>query len=230
MIPLLLYLPPLFGLPAIDVKAATGIATVQVLFATLLGTLAHHRYGRVDLQLILWVAPSMTAASMLAALLSSELPGQALLGVFAAVATIAAATMWPSALAVDAADRRVWAGEFSRPLATLVGAFVGGVVGLTGAGTFLLAPVFLQVLHVPTRLTIGSALGVAVLAALAATLGKAATGLVSGDLALAVLLGTAPGIYLGTRLSHRLEPGLLRRMLTVLITLVAIRTWWDFLH
>jgi uncharacterized membrane protein YfcA len=228
MLPLLLYLPPLLGLAPLGVKTATGLATAQVLCATVLGTLAHRRSGLVDRRLILWVAPSMTATSLLAALLSGVLPNRVLLGVFALVATVAgAALLWPAG---HHADEREWTGVFNRPLAGVIGAVAGALVGLVGSGTFVLTPAFLYLLRVPTRITIGSSLGVAVLAALAATLGKGATGQVSPELALAVLLGTIPGAQLGARLSRRLSPRLLRHLLAVLILLIALRAWWDLLQ
>lgn len=228
MLPLLLYLPPALGLPALSIQSATGLATAQVLFATLLGTLAHQRHGFVDRRLVLAVAPSMTMASAFAAILSGALPSRLLLAIFAGVATLAGGVMfWPRA---SQHDEGAALKEFSRPLAWLIGLGSGTLVGLVGSGTFVLTPAFLYLLHVPARVTIGSSLGVAVLAALAATLGKAAVGLVAGELVLAVLVGTVPGVMLGARCSRRLSPRLLRHLLALLITAIAVRAWWDLLR
>jgi len=228
MLPLLLYVPPLVGLPPFDVKAATGLASAQVLFATVLGTFLHHRRGSVDRRLVLWVAPAMTAASLVAAIVSSALPPQALLATFAVVATLAGGAMLLPARHLVEEHPRV--GVFNRPLACLIGVVSGTLVGLVGSGTFVLAPAFLHLLRVPTRITIGSTLGVAVFAALAATLGKTATGQVPLGPALAVLVGTVPGVYVGAHVSGRLSPALLRALLAVLITVVALRAWWDLLR
>jgi uncharacterized membrane protein YfcA len=70
---------------------------------------------------------------------------------------------------------------------------------------------------------------VAILAALAATLGKRASGLISLDLALAVFLGTVPGIARGARVSRLLAPRALMYLLAGLVTLIALRAWWDLL-
>lgn len=229
MLPLLLYAPPLLGFPALDVRTATGLATAQVLFATVFGTVAHGRQGAVDRHLVLWVGAAMTAASVTAALLSGMVPGRVLLAVFAAVATIAGAIMfWPAA--ADLAKDSQWTGEFNRPLACLVGAVAGTLVGLVGSGTFVLSPGLLYALRVPTRVTIGTTLGIATAAALGATVGKAAAGLVPLEPAIAVLAGTLPGVVLGAHISRRLPPHVLRLLLAALITVIAVRAWWGLLH
>jgi uncharacterized membrane protein YfcA len=227
MLPLLLYTPPLFGLPPLDLKTATGLAVAQVFFATAFGTLAHRRHGTVDHQLILWVAPAMTVGSMFAALFSGLLPNRLLLGVFAVVATAAGGVMF---LPLPHGEDHDWSGAFSRPRACVVGLGAGTLVGLIGSGTYVLAPSFLYLLKVPTRVTIGSTLGVALFAALAATLGKAATGLVPLGPAVAILVATVPGVRLGAHVSSRLPPRLLRLLLTLVILLIALRAWVDLLR
>lgn len=237
-LPLLLYAPPVFGQPPFEVGAATGLATVQVLFSTVLGTLAHRRYGTVNTRLVLWVGPSMAGASLLAAVVSSALPARLLLLVFASVASAAGLVMLIPVR--HHADEEHWsapatgatrpAAPFSRPLACLVGAGAGTLVGLVGAGTFVLAPAFLHLLRVPTRVTIGSTLGVAMFAALAAAFGKATTGQVPLAPAVGVLIGTGPGVLLGAYVSTRLPPRALRWLLAAIIILVALRAWWDLLR
>ena len=53
MVSFLLYVPPLLGLPPIDVKTAAALGPTQILFATLLGTTLHGRRGLVDKRLVL---------------------------------------------------------------------------------------------------------------------------------------------------------------------------------
>ncbi|HZS02486.1 MAG TPA: sulfite exporter TauE/SafE family protein [Chloroflexota bacterium] len=228
VLPLLLYLPPAVGLPALGVGTATALAATQVLFATLGGAFVHGRRGLVDRRLVLAVGPAMTAASALAAICSAALPPRLLVAVFAVVATSAGAVMFLPAR--QPAEEASWSGPFSRPWAVVAGAAAGTLVGLVGSGTFVLAPAFLHLLHVPTRVTIGSTLGVAIFAAAAAALGKAATGLIPVELALAMLLGTLPGVVLGARASGRLSPRVLRLLLAVIISTIAGRAWWDLLN
>ena len=223
MVSFLMFLPPLVGLPPIDVKTAGGLGTVQILFATVLGTLAHGRRGMVDRSLVLWSGTAMTVAGMLAAILSSLLPSLLLSTVFAALATGAGLLM---AFPARHGDERDWDGSFSRPLAAGVGGGAGGLVGLVGTGTFLLTPSFIHLLHVPTRIAIGTTLGGSILGGLAAAIGKASTGQVPLNLAIMVLLATIPGVILGSWASSRLPPRLLRYLLAGLITFIALRAWW----
>ena len=227
-LPLLLYVPPALGLAPLGVNTAAGLAAAQVLFATIGGSLLHSRRGLVDRGLVLSVGPAMTAASAITAIFSAALPPRLLVAVFAVVATAAGVVMLLPARYL--ADETPWTGTFSRPLAGLAGAFAGALVGLVGSGTFVLAPAFLYLLRVPTRVTIGSTLAVAIFAAAAAVLGKAATGDVPADLALAMLVGTLPGVVLGERASGRLSPHLLRLLLAALIVVIAARAWWDLLR
>jgi uncharacterized membrane protein YfcA len=228
VLPLLLYLPPALGLPPLAVGTATGLAATQVLFATVGGTLLHGRHGLVDRRLVLAVGPAMTVVSAVAAIFSATLPPRLLVAVFAIVATAAGVVMFLPAR--HPPEEASWPGAISRPLAILTGAGAGALVGLVGAGTFVLAPAFLYLLRVPTRVTIGSVLGVGMFGAAAAVLGKAATGQVPGELALAMLVGTLPGVALGARVSGRLPPRLLHLLLAALIVTIAGRAWWDLLR
>jgi uncharacterized membrane protein YfcA len=227
MLSLLLYLPPALGMPALDVRTATGLGATQILCATALATLLHGRRGRVDRRLALWVAPFMTVATVLAAILSAVFPAKLLIAAFAGIATTAGALMFVPVR--HAVEETAWAGAFNRPLSSLVGLVAGAFVGLIGAGTFLLTPGFLHA-HVPTRIAIGTTLAVSIVAALAAALGKAATGQVPLLAALAVLVGTVFGAQLGARVSGRLPPAVLRALLGGLISLIALRAWADVLR
>ncbi len=228
MLPLLLYVPPALGVPALGIKTATALAATQVLCASVTAAIVHQRRGFVDGRLVLWVGPAMTAGSTVGAIGTTMLPNAVIMTVFAAAATIAGAMLaWPAGRFVDDAS---WHGEFSRLGACVIGAAAGLLVGLVGAGTFVLAPAFLHLLRVPTRVAIASSLAVAILAAASATFAKSAAGLIPLDLAAAIFLGTVPGALAGARVSHRLSPRVLRMLLTAILALVALRAWWAVLR
>ena len=52
-IPLLLYVPPLFRLPALDMKTVAGITMAQVVVASTAGMLIHYRHRAVNTPLAL---------------------------------------------------------------------------------------------------------------------------------------------------------------------------------
>lgn len=128
------------------------------------------------------------------------------------------ATVEPAAANVD----------FNRALAllcALVIGFIGGMVGQSGA--FIVIPVMLYILKIPTRTAIGSSLGVVFLAALAGSIGKIATGQVVYSMAFFCVIGAIVGAQLGGMLSIHTRRRHLRHVLAILIAATALRMAWD---
>ena len=101
---------------------------------------------------------SVAIFALIGAVVSSNVPDGALLAVFATMALIASGLfLTPSPWDDDEAETAA----FSAPLAASLGAVVGGFPGvLVGqAGSFILIPLKVYVLRVPTRFAIGSVLG-----------------------------------------------------------------------
>ncbi|MGH7388163.1 MAG: sulfite exporter TauE/SafE family protein [Candidatus Rokuibacteriota bacterium] len=227
MIPLLLYVPPLVGVGALDVKAVSAITMAQVFVASLAGMLAHRRHQAVNAELA-WVGgAAMGAASFVGAMASKWMHDRWLLIVLALMATGAALLMLAPVEALepapDAAPRR-----FSRARIVAVTVGVGLAAGLVGAGgAFLLVPLLLVVVGVPIRTAIGSSLAIMALASTAGLAGKVLTGQLPVWATLAVVLGVVPGARLGAAVSRRLRPGQLRLVLAVVVLATALRVWWD---
>jgi uncharacterized membrane protein YfcA len=228
LIPLLLYLPPIFGLDAIAIKTVTGITIVQVTGGALSAGLAHLDDRRVDRPLFVVVGLSMAICSFLGALLSAIVPGAALEAIFATMALVASAVMLilrnRTAPEVDTGP------VFNRPLAFGLGAGVGFLAGMVGAGgAFILIPALLYIVRIPLRVTIGTSLWIVVASSIAGLLGKAFTGQVDWPFALALLAGALPAGLLGAIVSRRTHPSRLTTVLGVTIALVAVRMWVDVL-
>jgi uncharacterized protein len=230
MVPLLLYVPPLLGLPPLEVKAVAGITMVQVLVAAASAVVAHHRFGAVHRELA-WVGGStMAIGSFAGAVASRYVDDRVVLLVFALMATSALVVL---AVRVDAGAR---AGEASavplaRGRAVLVCLTVGALAGLVGAGgAFLLVPLLITMVGVPIRVTIGTSLAITAISAVTGFGGKLLTGQIPWAPALCVALGAVPGAQLGALASRRLSGEWLRRALFVVVLLTATRVWWDLLH
>ena len=95
------------------------------------------------------------------------------------------------------------------------------MVGAPGA--FLLSPLMITVLRIPTRITIGSTLGIVLVSAFAASVGKVATGQVPFLPTLVAAVSAIPGVYLGSNLSHRLPTKLLRFALALIIAGIGVQ-------
>src|SRR5256886_8147943 len=176
MIPLLLYVPPLIEVGALDIKAVAGVTMTQVLVAATAGVLAHRRHRTVNRDLAWAGGPAMAAGSLAGALVSQYMHERWLLLVFALMVTGAAFLMF---VPVDGVDHTPDARQltFSRPRAAIVSGGVGVAAGLGGAGgAFLLVPLLPVVVGGPIRVTIGSSLAITALAATAGFVAKLLTG------------------------------------------------------
>jgi uncharacterized membrane protein YfcA len=229
MIPLLLYGPPLLGVGALDVRAVAGITMVQVFVACLSGMIAHGRHRAVNRRLALVGGAAMAAGSLSGAVASRYVPERGLLGVFAAMVTVAFVLMLLPEPAPDVAAPAAEK-EYSAPLTAVTAGMVGLAAGLVGAGgAFLLVPLLLVVVGVPIRVTIGSSLAITAAAATAGVLGKALTGQIPLGPAMVVAAGALPGAQLGAVTSRRLSGVALKRVLLAVIVLTGIRVWWHLL-
>jgi uncharacterized protein len=111
-------------------------------------------------------------------------------------------------------------------LTVLAGAILGGLVTLTSIGAGALGTVMLVYLY-PLRLTplklIGTDLAHAIPVALLAGAGHVAMGNVDFTLLGWLLLGSFPGVWLGTYLSAKVSQELLRRVLAIVLAIVGLK-------
>ncbi|OLC20415.1 MAG: hypothetical protein AUH33_03700 [Chloroflexi bacterium 13_1_40CM_68_21] len=219
--PLLLYLPPLVGGTPIPVKIVTGLTLAQAISGSLLGVIRHRSYGNVSAQLVWLMGPPIAIASLIGAFVSQGTSDRILLLIFAALA-IAGAVM----LLLPVKPRDADAGTIAvrRPVAiaiALVLGFFGGMVGIGGIAFIIAALVY--ILRVPTRLAIGTSLGIGLFAATAALVGKAATAQIDAPLAAVVFVSALVASPVGAAVSVRTQPRMLLGILSVVVILAAIR-------
>lgn len=223
--PLLLYLPPALGLGVLTIQAVTGLTMVQGLFGATSGIVQHSRHGFVSWRLVAYMGPAIALSALFGAALSQFVHAEVLLAAFATLALVAAGLMLLPARG-DKDSGEPGEVQFSRPLAVAVAVGVGFVGGLVGqGGAFILIPLLLAVLRLPTRVALGSSLGIVFCSALAGLVGKLGTGQVDLPLALVLVVGAIPGAQLGGLVSGRVRPDHLRQLLAVLIALAAMRMW-----
>lgn len=208
-------------------KTVAGLTMVQSLFATGSGAIVHRKFQYLSRPLVLWMGSGATIASLAGAVFSRNMSSDVLEGIFSVLALAGAALMLlpyteaeeePTARSVD----------FNRALAlacALAIGLVGGMVGQSGA--FIVIPVMLYVLKIPTRTAIGSSLGVVFLAALAGSIGKIATDQLDYSMALFCVVGAVAGAQLGGLLSIHTRRRRLRHVLAILIAATALRMAWD---
>ena len=229
MAPLLLFIPPLLGFETLPMKLVAGLTIVQGLTAAITGAVIHHRLQAVSARLCKVMGPGIFIAALLGGAGAKWVANEILLLVFSMLAAIAAFLLL---------TRRVAEEEYpdvnqvviSRGRAILTAVLVGGLGGLVGqGGSFLLIPLMIYYVHIPTRIAIGSNLVIVIFSTVAGFIGKSATGQIDWTLAAPVVLTVIPGTLLGSSLGHRVPVLLLRRFLAFLIAAAACRMWWTLL-
>jgi len=228
MVPLLLYFPPLFGVPTLGMKAVAGMTTVQSFTGGLFGAIGHNRFQRVNLPLAVSVGAPMAATALVTSRLSQQAPEEWLLATFAAMAAVAGVLMF-------LVRQRNEPGEtsqptFSRMRAIVLGVLIGALSGFIGqGGAFLYIPAMLVFLALPTRVTIGSALLVGVMSSTGVLIGRLGTGQIPWRETLFLVVGVIIGARLGSNISQRIPHRNLHQLLTLIIVATTLKIGYDLL-
>jgi hypothetical protein len=229
MIPLLLYVPPLLGVGLLTMKEGAAVSMVQVLSASLTGVLVHNKNRFVSRKLLLTMGVMNAIGNLAGSLFSKQTKSEFLLAIFASLAVIAAVVMFipRREQGQDVAPEDV---RFNKPLAAVISLAIGCFGGMVGApGAFLYIPVMIYILGIPTRIVIGSTLGIVLLGAITGTIGKMATGQIIWPYAIALVIGTVPGAQLGGTVSKKVNTKHLRLAIAVIIAVTGLRMWYQVL-
>ncbi|RKQ34018.1 sulfite exporter TauE/SafE family protein [Oceanobacillus halophilus] len=226
--PMLLYIPPLFGLAAFTAHEVSGISAVQVLFASIAGVWAFRKGGFLNKSLILYMGVAILIGSLIGSYGSSLLPEAAVNVVYGVLALIAAVMMFIPKKQVD--SKPMEQVTFNKPLATILAFIVGIGSGIVGAaGGFLLVPIMLTVLHIPTRMTIASSLAITFISSIGSSAGKILTGQVDYVPAIIMIIASLIAAPLGARASKSMNTRILQIILALMIAGTAIKIWIDIL-
>jgi uncharacterized membrane protein YfcA len=229
MIPLLLYVPPMLGVGLLNMKEVAAISMVQVLSASLSGLIVHHKNRFVSKSLLIYMGLFNALGNLGGSLFSKHTQSAFLLAIFATMAIIAAIVMFiPKREQGEdiSPDELV----YNKPLACLISLAIGIFGGMVGApGAFVYIPVMIYFLKIPTRIVIGSTLGIVFLGAAMGTVGKAVTGQIFWPYALALVVGTIPGAQLGGRVSKKTNTKHLRLAIAVIIAITGLKMWYQIL-
>lgn len=226
LIPMLLYLPPLVSGTSLEVQAVSGLSVVLVVTASTVGAVLHGRKGYTSPSLVARLGLPMVVGGLAGGAGSRVVAAPLLLLLFAVLASAGCLLLVLPGVE-DEAGTGSMAGALPLVWSGLGVGLAGGLLGAGGA--FLLLPLMIRVLRVPTRLAVGSSLAITLLGSSATLVGKVVTDQVPVELVPWAIAGCIPGALLGTRLSHVLPAARLRLALAVVIGLVALSTWRDAL-
>ncbi|NYF23254.1 sulfite exporter TauE/SafE family protein [Sporosarcina sp. JAI121] len=225
--PILLYIPPLIGVAAFSAHEVSGISVIQVLFATISGVWAYRKSGFINKTLVLYMGTSIILGSFIGGLGSKGMSEESVNIVYAVLATLAAIVMFVPKKKVDdvPADQLV----FNKWMAAVLSFIVGIGAGIVGAGgAFILVPIMLVILKIPTRITIATSLAITLISSIGSAIGKIATDQVLYGPAAIMIVASVLAAPLGAKIGQKMNTKVLQWLLAFLIFGTAIKIWMDF--
>ncbi|ASJ56613.1 hypothetical protein BP422_25580 [Brevibacillus formosus] len=230
--PMLLFIPPALGVAQFSAQEVSVISMFQVFFASLSGVLAFRkRNGKnsplIHKGLVRDMGVSILAGSLIGAALSQYLSNESINLVYGILAIIAVILMLVKNRGTEGAAGEV---AYNRFIAAGTAFAVGIVSGIVGAGgAFILIPIMLTVLKIPTRVTIASSLAIVFISAIGGVMGKLSGGQIPLMPVLYTVIGSVMGAPVGSMVSAKSDVKYLRYGLIVLICGTAIKIWSDIL-
>jgi len=225
--PMLLYLPPLLGVAAFTAHEVSGISAIQVFFATISGVWAYRKSGLINKALLLYMGVSVLLGSFIGGFGSDLLSENMVNLVYGLLATIAAIMMFVPKKGLDniPSEQVIFNKWLAASLSFLVG-IGAGIVG--AAGAFILVPIMLVILKIPTRMTIATSMAITFLSSIGSTVGKVVTDQVLYGPAVIMIIASVLAAPLGAQVGQKMNTKILQGILAVLILGTAIKIWMDF--
>ncbi|MCY9694217.1 sulfite exporter TauE/SafE family protein [Paenibacillus alginolyticus] len=228
--PLLLFVPSTLGVAQFTGREVAAISMFQVFFASLAGLIAFRKKGEKTIHngLVLYMGTSILLGSLAGGFGSRFLHGDVINILYGVLAIIAVVLMLIPTRVKQADPEGVI--TFNKWIAAISAFIVGIVSGVVGAGgAFILIPIMLTVLKIPTRITIASSLAIVFISAVGGVIGKITAGPFPIIPTIFVVLGSLIGAPLGSRVSSKINVRFLRYALVILISLTAVKVWSSIL-
>jgi hypothetical protein len=230
MAPLLLYVPQLFGFAPLAMKTVAGLTIVQGLLSCIFGALTHRQFKFVSIKLATIMGLVIFIAATIGGKGSRYVSDHALLAIFGALALTAAILMlFP--VEGDQETPNVETLSFSPFRASVTAAGVGALGGLVGqGGSFILIPLMIAYVKIPTRIAIGSNLAIVFFSSLGGFIGKATSGQIHWLYSIPIAATVIPATFAGSLVSRKTPVASLRKILAFLIALAAVRIWFNVFY
>jgi uncharacterized membrane protein YfcA len=207
---------PIVLLASGDASAAAGTNIAISAASAASGSVAHARAGRVDWQVVAWMAPPSVVGAVVGALLGHSVPEGVLFAVIATVLAWNGIDLLVRPFRERPAPRpRLWPAAVFGFAIGLVGGAIGVILGTLRMPALLRAVGLSAHRAVGTNLVVGFALGVFGFAAHALRME------VEWSLVAAGIVGALPGGWLGARFTGRLSEVALRRAIGAALLVIS---------
>lgn len=226
--PMLLMIPPLFGFEALTAHEVSGISALDVLFVSIAGVIGFRNGGYLNKSLITVMGISVLFGTFLGSFGSQYFTEAQVNLVYGILALLAAIMMFIPKKNID--DIPLEQVTYNKTSAASLAFIVGIGSGIVGAGGgFLLIPIMLLILRIPTRMAIASSLAITFISSIAGSIGKISTGQVEYFTAIIVIIAGLIATPIGAKVSKRMNTKILQSILAALILTTAIKVWIDIL-
>ncbi|GKU79054.1 sulfite exporter TauE/SafE family protein [Paenibacillus sp. L3-i20] len=226
--PMLLYIPPALGFVAFTAQEVSAISAVQVFFASLAGIFAFRKGGYINKSLVLYMGVAIVAGSFAGGYGSKFMPDEAINLTYAVLALVAGVMMFLPKKGDEEADFTKL--SFNKTLAASLAGLIGILSGIVGAaGAFIIVPIMLVVLRIPTRVAIASSLAITFISSIGSTAGKLMGGHMLLIPSIVMVVASTIASPLGAMISKKLNTKVLQWILAVLIVATVIKFWLDIL-
>lgn len=226
--PMLYYIPILLGFAGVSAHEVSGIVAIQVFFTTLSGVITYRKGGYLNKSLIVTMGASVLIGSFIGGYGSHLLTDGGINVVYGILAIIASILMFIPRKGIDEIGENAL--QYNKVLAAGLSLVIGLAAGIVGAGgAFLLVPVMLTVLKIPTRITIATSLAITFLSSIGAASGKLLNGHVLLAPALVLIVASLIASPIGATLGKKLNVKYLQGILAILIVATTVKIWFDLL-
>lgn len=226
--PMLLYIPAMLGVGHFTAHEVSGITAIQVFFGTIGGVWAYRKGGYLNKTLIAYMGICILIGSFIGGFGSTHMPESGINIVYGILALMAVILMFVPKKGID--DIPLEQVKFNKWIAALFAFIVGIGAGIVGAGgAFLLVPIMLAILKIPTRMTIASSLAITLISSIGAVSGKLSTGQVEILPSLVIVVASLIASPLGANAGKRVNTKILQLIMGILILATAVKTWIEIL-
>jgi uncharacterized membrane protein YfcA len=226
--PMLLYIPPALGFLAFTAQEVSAISAVQVFFATIAGVFAYRKGRFINKRLVLYMGIPIVLGSFIGGYGSKFLPDSAINLTYAILALIAAIMMFFPKKGVNSEDYSNL--QFNKGIASTSAAVVGILSGVVGAaGAFIIMPIMLVILKIPTRVAIASSLAITFISSIGSSAGKVMGGHMLLIPSIVMVAASIIGSPIGAKIGQKMNVNVLQWVLAGLITATVIKIWIDIL-
>ena len=226
--PMLLYIPAALGVAHFTAYEVSGITAIQVFFATIGGVWAYRKGGYLNPTVIGYMGISILIGSFAGGFVSSYMTEDGINMMYGILAVIAIVLMFMPKKESDDVPFQV--AHFNRWLASVLALLVGISAGIVGAGgAFMLVPIMLVILKIPIRITIATSLAITFLSSIGTATSKIMTGQVLFVPALIMIVASLIASPLGAKIGKKMSEKYLHWLFIIMISITAIKIWFDIL-